>query len=123
MSSSIITNRCVSITLWKFFFYKLFLYICFPKAGPTICKHLHELLLWLHKKAEFTESGPLIKKKLKDTLLNVILQLIQPGGAICNQQGPIDAQSQLVRDLLLIQYDKADLNVSLSIIESVCKKT
>ncbi|XP_055907013.1 baculoviral IAP repeat-containing protein 6 isoform X1 [Eupeodes corollae] len=98
MSSSIITNRC---------------------AGPTICKHLHELLLWLHKKAEFTESGPLIKKKLKDTLLNVILQLIQPGGAICNQQGPIDAQSQLVRDLLLIQYDKADLNVSLSIIESV----
>ncbi|XP_054081324.1 baculoviral IAP repeat-containing protein 6 isoform X3 [Zeugodacus cucurbitae] len=97
MSSSIITNRC---------------------AGPTICKNLHELLMWLHKKSETTVKVS-NRRKLKDTLLHVILQLVQPGGAIANQQGPIDAQSQLVRDLLQIPTDKPDLNVALNIIESV----
>ncbi|XP_067616443.1 baculoviral IAP repeat-containing protein 6 isoform X2 [Eurosta solidaginis] len=99
MSSSIITNRC---------------------AGPTICKNLHELLIWLHKKCE--SSGVSVvsnRRKLKDTLLHVILQLVQPGGAIANQQGPIDAQSQLVRDVLLMPTDKPDLNIALNIIESV----
>ncbi|XP_064535866.1 baculoviral IAP repeat-containing protein 6 isoform X5 [Drosophila montana] len=98
MSSSIITNRC---------------------AGPTICKHLHELLLWLHSKNE--TCGGLIpcKRRLKDILLHVVLQLVQPGGAISNQQGPIDAQNQLVRDLLLMPNDKGDLNIALKIIESV----
>ncbi|XP_070137301.1 dual E2 ubiquitin-conjugating enzyme/E3 ubiquitin-protein ligase BIRC6 isoform X1 [Drosophila bipectinata] len=96
MSSSIITNRC---------------------AGPTICKHLHELLLWLHSKSE--TSGLPCKRRLKDILLHVVLQLVQPGGAISNQQGPIDAQNQLVRDVLLMPNDKGDLNIALKIIESV----
>ncbi|KAH8417362.1 hypothetical protein KR222_009764, partial [Zaprionus bogoriensis] len=98
MSSSIITNRC---------------------AGPTICKHLHELVLWLHSMSE--NGGTLIpcKRRLKDILLHVVLQLVQPGGAISNQQGPIDAQNQLVRDLLLMPNDKGDLNIALKIIESV----
>ncbi|KAL9897854.1 dual E2 ubiquitin-conjugating enzyme/E3 ubiquitin-protein ligase BIRC6-like isoform 3-T4 [Glossina fuscipes fuscipes] len=98
MSSAIITNRC---------------------AGPTICKHLHELLHWLHRKGETNDDVISCKRKLKDTLLHVVLQLIQPGGAISNQLGPIDAQSQLVRDLLTMPNDKADLNVSLHIIECV----
>ncbi|XP_059217801.1 baculoviral IAP repeat-containing protein 6 isoform X2 [Stomoxys calcitrans] len=98
MSSVIITNRC---------------------AGPTICKHLTELLHWLHRKGESTDGVISCKRKLKDTLLHVILQLIQPGGAISNQLGPIDAQSQLVRDLLTMPNDKADLNISLNIIECV----
>ncbi|XP_037726370.1 baculoviral IAP repeat-containing protein 6 isoform X3 [Drosophila subpulchrella] len=96
MSSSIITNRC---------------------AGPTICKHLHELLLWLHSKSE--TSGIPCKRRLKDILLHVVLQLVQPGGAISNQQGPIDAQNQLVRDLLMMPNDKGDLNIALKITESV----
>ncbi|XP_068153762.1 baculoviral IAP repeat-containing protein 6 isoform X3 [Drosophila tropicalis] len=98
MSSSIITNRC---------------------AGATICKHLHELLLFLHCKSE--TSGGLIpcKRRLKDILLHVVLQLVQPGGAISNQQGPIDAQNQLVRDLLWMPNDKGDLNIALKITESV----
>ncbi|XP_037827973.1 baculoviral IAP repeat-containing protein 6 isoform X2 [Lucilia sericata] len=98
MSSVIITNRC---------------------AGPTICKHLHELLHWLHRKGESADGVISCKRKLKDTLLHVILQLVQPGGAISNQLGPIDAQSQLVRDLLIMPNDKADLNISLNIIECV----
>lgn len=91
------------------------------QAGPTICKHLHELLLWLHRKGESTDGVISCKRKLKDTLLHVILQLVQPGGAISNQIGPIDAQSQLVRDILFMPNDKADLNISLNIIECVCK--
>lgn len=91
------------------------------QAGPTLCKHLHELVLWLHSMSE--NSGGLIpcKRRLKDILLHVVLQLVQPGGAISNQQGPIDAQNQLVRDLLLMPNDKGDLNIALKIIESVCK--
>ncbi|XP_015038690.2 baculoviral IAP repeat-containing protein 6 isoform X3 [Drosophila pseudoobscura] len=96
MSSSIITNRC---------------------AGPTICKHLHDLLLWLHGKTD--SSGIPCKRQLKDILLHVVLQLVQPGGAISNQQGPIDAQNQLVRDLLMMPTDKGDLNIALKITESV----
>ncbi|XP_037945587.1 baculoviral IAP repeat-containing protein 6-like isoform X2 [Teleopsis dalmanni] len=98
MTSTIISNRC---------------------AGPTICKHLHELLQWLHKKSEMTEDFITCKRKLKDILLHIILQLVQPGGAICTQQGPIDAQSQLVRDLLCMPNDKADLIVALKIIDNV----
>ncbi|XP_017867094.1 PREDICTED: baculoviral IAP repeat-containing protein 6 isoform X6 [Drosophila arizonae] len=98
MSSSIITNRC---------------------AGPTICKHLHEFLLWLHSKNESNYGIIPCKRRLKDILLHVVLQLVQPGGAISNQQGPIDAQNQLVRDLLLMPNDKGDLNIALKIIESV----
>jgi len=53
--------------------------------------------------------------------LHVVLQLVQPGGSISNQQGPIDAQNQLVRDLLMMPNDKGDLNIALKITESVCK--
>lgn len=84
---------------------------------------MHELLHWLHRKGESTDGVISCKRKLKDTLLHVILQLVQPGGAISNQLGPIDAQSQLVRDLLIMPNDKADLNISLNIIECVCKFT
>jgi len=90
----------------------------FIQAGPTICKHLHELLLWLHSKSE--TSGIPCKRRLKDILLHGVLQLVQPGGAISNQQGPIDAQNQLVRDLLMMPNDKGDLNIALKITESVC---
>ena len=77
--------------------------------------------MWLHKKSESTDGMTTNKNKLKDILLRVILQLVQPGGAICNQQGPIDAQSQLVRDVFCMPNDKVDLNVALNIIESVCE--
>lgn len=63
----------------------------------------------------------LCKRKLKDILLHVVLQLVQPGGAISNQLGPMDAQSQLITDVLAMNSDKADMALSLNIIESVCK--
>lgn len=62
-----------------------------------------------------------VKKKLKEILLRVVLHLVQPGGSISNQQGPIDAQCQLIKELTVFQYEKTDLGVAMSIIESVCK--
>lgn len=61
------------------------------------------------------------KEKLKEILLRVILNLVQYDGAISKQQGPIDAQNQLIKELLKYQYNKTDLCDTLSIIESVCK--
>ncbi|EDX13491.1 GD20723 [Drosophila simulans] len=102
---------------WKLLSRKHGIFSATILAGPTICKHLHDLLLWLHSKSE--TSGIPCKRRLKDILLHVVLQLVQPGGSISNQQGPIDAQNQLVRDLLMIPHDKGDLNIALKITESV----
>lgn len=63
----------------------------------------------------------MVKKKLKEIFLRVVLQLIQPGGAISMQQGPIDAQSLLIKELIHYPYEKNDLGIAMSIIESVCK--
>uniref|UniRef100_A0A1Q3FEM5 Dual E2 ubiquitin-conjugating enzyme/E3 ubiquitin-protein ligase BIRC6 n=1 Tax=Culex tarsalis TaxID=7177 RepID=A0A1Q3FEM5_CULTA len=81
-------------------------------AGPTVCKLVLELFIWLELKCN-------VKEKLKEILLKVILHLVQFGGAISNQQGPIDAQSQLIKELLSFAYDKSDLGVAMSIIECV----
>lgn len=82
---------------------------------------MHEFLHWLHRKGESNDNVILCKRKLKDILLHVVLQLVQPGGAISNQLGPMDAQSQLITDVLAMNSDKADMALSLNIIESVCK--
>ncbi|XP_065072528.1 baculoviral IAP repeat-containing protein 6 isoform X2 [Ochlerotatus camptorhynchus] len=81
-------------------------------AGPTVCKLVLELFIWLELKCN-------VKEKLKEILLKVILHLVQFGGAISSQQGPIDAQSQLIKELLSFSYDKNDLGVAMSIIECV----
>lgn len=62
-----------------------------------------------------------VREKQKEILLQVLLHLIQYDGAISIQQGPIDAQSRLIKELLTLQYEKTDLGVAMSIIESVCK--
>lgn len=79
-----------------------------------MCKLVLELFIWLELKCN-------VKDKLKEILLKVVLHLVQFGGAICNQQGPIDAQSQLIKELLSFSYDKSDLGVAMSIIECVCE--
>ncbi|XP_062534016.1 baculoviral IAP repeat-containing protein 6 isoform X2 [Armigeres subalbatus] len=81
-------------------------------AGPTVCKLVLELFIWLELKCY-------VKEKLKEILLRVILHLVQFGGAISSQQGPIDAQSQLIKELLSFSYEKSDLGVAMSIIECV----
>lgn len=81
---------------------------------------MHELFVWIENKSDLMDMC-YVKKKLKEIMLRVVLQLIQPGGAISMQQGPIDAQSVLIKEMLSYQYEKSDLGVVMSIIESVCK--
>lgn len=81
-------------------------------AGPTMCRLILDMFTCLQNKCQ-------AKEKLKEILLRVVLNLIQQDGAICKQHGPIDAQSQLIKELLGYQYQKSDLCVAMSIIESV----
>jgi baculoviral IAP repeat-containing protein 6 (apollon) len=81
-------------------------------AGPTMCRLMLDMFSCLQNKCQ-------VKDKLKEILLRVILNLIQPDGAISKQHGPIDAQSQLIKELLNFQYQKSDLGIALSLIESV----
>ena len=81
-------------------------------AGPTMCRLMLDMFTCIQNKCH-------AKEKLKEILLRVVLNLIQQDGAICKQHGPIDAQSQLIKELLNYQYQKSDLGVAMSIIESV----
>lgn len=67
-------------------------------------------------------AGIETKSKLKKVLLQVIRHLLQPNGAVANRLGPIDAQNELIKELLLLNYVKADVDISMSIIESVGKR-
>lgn len=62
-----------------------------------------------------------VKRKLREILLRVVLQLVQMGGAIAIQKGPTDAQTLLIKELIGFHYTINDLSVAMSIIESVCK--
>lgn len=81
-------------------------------AGPTMCRLLQELFFCLQSKCQ-------LKDQLKQILLRVCNSLVQQDGAIFKQLGPIDAQNQLIKELLNYQYHKSDLNIAMNIIESV----
>lgn len=81
-------------------------------AGPTMCRLVQELFSCLQNKCQ-------LKENLKDILLRVCLSLIQQDGAISKQLGPIDAQNQLIKELLSYQYQKSDLGIAMSIVECV----
>lgn len=89
-------------------------------VGPTICKQIRSLYMWIEIKSEALGCKQ-ANHKLKEILLRVLLQLIQPTGAIAMQQGPLDAQIFLVKDLIGQLFTKNDLNAAMSIIESVCE--
>lgn len=81
-------------------------------AGPTMCRLVQELFSCLQNKCQ-------LKENLKDILLKVCHSLIQQDGAISKQLGPIDAQNQLIKELLNYQYQKSDLGIAMSIVECV----
>uniref|UniRef100_A0A2M4B0Q4 Putative secreted protein n=1 Tax=Anopheles triannulatus TaxID=58253 RepID=A0A2M4B0Q4_9DIPT len=81
-------------------------------AGPTVCKLLVELFIWLEMRCH-------VKDLLKLSLMKVTLRLVQCNGAISKQKGPIDAQSQLIKELLNFSYDKEDHGMAVSFIECV----
>ena len=58
---------------------------------------------------------------LKELLVKLVYQLVQPSGALANRQGPLDAQCKLVELLLNLNFANIDLSTAMSILESVGK--
>lgn len=56
---------------------------------------------------------------LKQLLLWVIYQLIQPGGALSARRGPLDAQCKLITSLTNLNFVNTDLETAISITECV----
>lgn len=56
---------------------------------------------------------------LKDLLLWVVYQLVQPGGALVSRRGPLDAQCKLVTSVVNLSFVNTDLGTAMSIAECV----
>jgi len=56
---------------------------------------------------------------LKDLLLRVVYQLVQPGGPLISRKGPLDAQCKLITSVVNLNYVNADLGIAMSISECV----
>jgi len=56
---------------------------------------------------------------LKDLLLQVVYQLVQPSGPLILRKGPLDAQCKLITSVVNLNYVNTDLNIAMSISECV----
>jgi len=99
----------VEVSLWIF------------QAGPSVCQALHELLVRLQMRCDVVTTTSKYGNSLKELLLKLVYQLVQPSGALANRQGPLDAQCKLVELLLNLNFANIDLSTAMSILESVGK--
>lgn len=56
---------------------------------------------------------------LKDLLLQVVYQLVQPSGPLISRKGPLDAQCKLVTSIVNLNYINTDLSTAMSISECI----
>lgn len=56
---------------------------------------------------------------LKDLLLQVVYQLVQPSGPLILRKGPLDAQCKLITSVVNLNYVNTDLDIAMSISECV----
>ncbi|PNF18833.1 hypothetical protein B7P43_G01653, partial [Cryptotermes secundus] len=88
-------------------------------AGPSVCQALHDLLVRLQMRCDVVTTTSKYGNTLKELLLKLVYQLVQPSGALANRQGPLDAQCKLVEMLLNLNFANIDLSTAMSILESV----
>ncbi|KDR13250.1 hypothetical protein L798_12638, partial [Zootermopsis nevadensis] len=88
-------------------------------AGPSVCHALHDFLVRLQMRCDVVTITSKYGNKLKELLLKLVYQLVQPSGALANRQGPLDAQCKLVELLLNLNFANIDLSTAMSILESV----
>ncbi|KAJ9600171.1 hypothetical protein L9F63_009505, partial [Diploptera punctata] len=88
-------------------------------AGPSVCQALHDLLVRLQMRCDVVTTTSKYGNTLKELLLKLVYQLVQPSGALANRQGPLDAQCKLVELLLNLNFANIDLSTAMSILESV----
>jgi len=56
---------------------------------------------------------------LKDFLLQVVYQLVQPSGPLILRKGPLDAQCKLITSVVNLNYVNTDLSIAMNITECV----
>ncbi|KAK9296171.1 hypothetical protein QLX08_009734 [Tetragonisca angustula] len=88
-------------------------------AGPTVCQALQYFLVRLKMRCDVITPGSTLGNALKELLLWVIYQLVQPGGALSSRRGPLDAQYKLITSLTNLYFANTDLGTAMSITECV----
>ncbi|XP_044597131.1 baculoviral IAP repeat-containing protein 6 isoform X2 [Cotesia glomerata] len=88
-------------------------------AGPKIGEALQDFLLRLEMRCDVITPGSVLGNALKELLLWVVYELIQPGGVIVARRGPLDAQCILITSLINLNFMNTDLGTAMSITECV----
>ncbi|XP_050487172.1 baculoviral IAP repeat-containing protein 6 isoform X2 [Bombus huntii] len=88
-------------------------------AGPTVCQALQYFLVRLKMRCDVITPGSTLGNALKELLLWVVYQLVQPGGALSTRRGPLDAQYKLITSLTNLNFTNTDLGTAMSITECV----
>ncbi|XP_033217381.1 baculoviral IAP repeat-containing protein 6 isoform X2 [Belonocnema kinseyi] len=91
----------------------------FGMAGPIVCRALQDFLIRLELWCDVITPGSTLGNALKELLLWVVYQLVQPGGPLAARRGPLDAQCKLITSLLNLNFTNTDLGTSMSITECV----
>lgn len=63
--------------------------------------------------------GSALGNVLKELLLGVVYQLVQPGGALVARRGPLDAQCKLINLLVILNFANIEMGTAMSISECV----
>ena len=80
---------------------------------------LQEFLVRLELRCDVITTGSSLGNSLKELLLWVVYQLVQPGGALVARRGPLDAQCILISSLINLNFTNTDLGTAMSISECV----
>lgn len=88
------------------------------QAGPSVCKALHDLLVRLQMRCDVITSGSTAGVQLKELLLRLLYQLVQPSGPLALRQGPLDVQCKFLQTLLHLNYIDTNLGIVMCIMES-----
>jgi len=105
--------------MFSYTFFILFIIIFLFQAGPTVCQALHDFLVRLEMMCDVITTDSCLGNSLKDLLLKVIYQLVQPSGPLILRKGPLDAQCKLITSVINLNYVNTDLGIAMSISECV----
>lgn len=84
-----------------------------------MCQALQDFLLRLELRSDVITPGSVLGNALKELLLWVVYQLVQPGGALVSRKGPLDAQCKFATSLINLNFTNTDLGSVMSIAECV----
>lgn len=88
------------------------------QAGPSLCKGLHDLLVRLQMRCDVITTGCTTGIQLKELLLRLLYQLVQPSGPLALRQGPLDIQCKFLQSLLHLNFVDTNLGIVICIMES-----